>query len=69
VTGDALMLGKATGADSERAKPTYPAVVGIPASQQRVRLLHNQAVNALAPFGDRAQSLRSLAHWLLSRQY
>ena len=69
VTGDALTLGKATGADSERAKPTHPAVIGIPASQQRVRLLHNQAISALSPFGDRAESLRSLAHWLLSRQY
>ena len=69
VTGDALTLGKATGADSERAKPTHPAVIGIPASQQRVRLLHNQAIGALAPFGERAQPLRSLAHWLLSRQY
>jgi geranylgeranyl pyrophosphate synthase len=67
--GDVVTLGKATGADSERAKPTHPAIIGIPASQQRVRLLHTQAINALAPFGDRAQSLRSLAHWLLSRQY
>jgi geranylgeranyl pyrophosphate synthase len=69
VTGDVSTLGKATGADSERAKPTHPAVIGIPASQQRVRLLHNQAINALAPFGNRAEPLRSLAHWLLSRQY
>jgi len=69
VTGDSAMLGKATGADSERAKPTHPAIIGIPASQQRVRFLHNQALNALAPFGERAQSLRSLANWLLSRQY
>jgi len=69
VTGDASMLGKATGADSERAKPTHPAVIGIPASQQRVRLLHSHAIDALAPFGERAESLRLLAHWLLSRQY
>jgi geranylgeranyl pyrophosphate synthase len=69
VTGDVATLGKATGADSERAKPTHPAVIGIPASQQRVRHLHSQAIDALAPFGNRAQSLRSLAHWLLSRQY
>jgi len=69
VTGDASTLGKATGADRERAKPTHPAVIGIPASQQRVRLLHNQAIDALAPFGDRAEALRSLAHWLLFRQY
>jgi geranylgeranyl pyrophosphate synthase len=69
VTGDVSTLGKATGADSERAKPTHPAIIGITASQQRVRLLHSQAINALAPFGDRAESLRCLAHWLLSRQY
>ena len=69
VTGDASMLGKATGADSERAKPTHPAVIGIEASQQRVQLLHEQAMNALVPFGARADSLRSLANWLLSRQY
>jgi len=69
VIGDVSTLGKATGADSEREKPTHPAVIGIPASQQRVRLLHSQAINALAPFGDRAQALRSLAHWLLSREY
>jgi geranylgeranyl pyrophosphate synthase len=69
VTGDVSTLGKATGADRERAKPTHPAVIGIPASQQRMRLLHSQAINALTPFGDRAASLRSLADWLLSRQY
>ena len=69
VTGDVSTLGKATGADSERAKPTHPAIIGITASQQRVRLLHSQAINALTPFGERAEALRSLAHWLLSRQY
>ena len=69
LTGDALTLGKATGADNERAKPTHPAVIGIPASQQRVRLLHDQAITALAPFASRAESLHSLANWLLSRQY
>jgi farnesyl diphosphate synthase len=69
VTGDVSTLGKATGADSERAKPTHPAIIGITASQQRVRLLHSQAINALTSFDDRADSLRSLAHWLLSRQY
>jgi geranylgeranyl pyrophosphate synthase len=69
VMGDVSTLGKATGADSERAKPTHPSVIGISASQQRVRLLHTQAVNALAPFGARADHLHSLAHWLLSRRY
>lgn len=69
VLGDVSTLGKATGADREHAKPTHPTVIGIEASQERVRLLHQQALDALAPFGERAAPLRSLAHWLLSRSY
>lgn len=69
VIGDPSTLGKATGADRERAKPTHPAVIGLAASQERVRLLHVQAVEALAPFGQRAEPLRSLAAWLLTRRF
>jgi farnesyl diphosphate synthase len=69
VLGDVSTLGKATGADSERAKPTYPAVMGIEASQERVRLLHFQAMESLVPLGARADSLRALADWLLARHY
>jgi farnesyl diphosphate synthase len=67
--GDVSTLGKATGADSERGKPTHPAIIGIEASQERVKLLHAQALDSLAPFGPRAQLLRSLADWLLARRY
>jgi geranylgeranyl pyrophosphate synthase len=67
--GDVSPLGKATGADSERSKPTHPAMIGIEASQERVRLLHSQALESLAPLGARAELLRSLADWLLARHY
>jgi farnesyl diphosphate synthase len=69
VLGDTATLGKAAGADSERAKPTHPAVIGIAPSQERVRLLHAQALDSLVPFGSHADPLRSLADWLLSRRY
>jgi geranylgeranyl pyrophosphate synthase len=69
VIGDVSTLGKATGADREHAKPTHPAVIGIAASQERVHLLHHEALDALVPFGERAAPLRSLAHWLLSRRH
>jgi len=69
VLGDVSTLGKATGADRERDKPTHPAIIGIEASQERVRLLHLQALDSLAPFAERAAPLRSLANWLLSRRY
>jgi farnesyl diphosphate synthase len=68
VLGDVSMLGKATGADSARAKPTYPAVIGVEASQQRMHQLHAEALEALAPFGAAADPLRLLAEWLLKRQ-
>ena len=69
VLGDVSTLGKATGADRERDKPTHPAIIGIEASQERVNLLHRQALDALEPFGERAAPLRALANWLLSRRY
>jgi len=31
--------------------------------------LHNQALDALIPFGERAAPLHSLANWLLTRHY
>jgi geranylgeranyl pyrophosphate synthase len=68
VLGDVSTLGKATGADSARAKPTYPAVIGVEASQQRMHKLHAAALAALEPFGAHADPLRLLAEWLLKRQ-
>ena len=69
VLGDASTLGKAAGADSIRAKPTHPAVLGVAASQERMHRLHAQALAALEPFGERAAPLRALAAWLLARSY
>jgi farnesyl diphosphate synthase len=68
VLGDVSTLGKATGADSARAKPTYPAVIGVAASQARMQKLHGEALEALEPFGAQADPLRLLAEWLLKRQ-
>jgi farnesyl diphosphate synthase len=69
VLGDTQTLGKTAGADSERGKPTHPAVIGIPASQERVRLLHAAALESLSAFGESAAPLKLLADWLLSRRY
>jgi farnesyl diphosphate synthase len=69
VLGDVSTLGKATGADRQREKPTHPAIIGIESSQECVRLLHNRALDALAPLDSRAEPLRRLATWLLARRY
>jgi geranylgeranyl pyrophosphate synthase len=67
--GVAATVGKRTGSDRARAKPTYPAVLGVEASQQCVRELHAEAMAALRPFGASADDLRALADWLLVRSY
>lgn len=68
VLSDTATLGKAAGADRERGKPTYPAIVGVAASQEQVRRLHGQAMESLAPFGARADALRGVTDWLLARR-
>jgi farnesyl diphosphate synthase len=69
VLADTATLGKRTGADRAHGKPTYPAVLGVKASKERVQLLHAQALAALQPFGPSADLLRSLADWLLVRSH
>jgi len=69
VLGDTATIGKATRADQARAMPTHPTLLGVAASQKRVRGLHAEALAALAPFDASAEPLRALADWLLVRSY
>jgi geranylgeranyl pyrophosphate synthase len=68
VLSDTATLGKAAGADQERGKSTYPAILGVAASQEQVRRLHGEAMESLAPFGARADALRGVTDWLLARR-
>ena len=67
VEGDAAMLGKATGADRAKDKPTYPSVAGMAAAKRRCRELHARAVEALVDFGPGAEHLRWLADFVIER--
>ena len=67
VEGDPDTLGKPTGADRAKNKPTYPSVVGMPAAKQRCLELHASAVAALADFGPGADELRWLADFVVAR--
>ncbi|MGA2862578.1 MAG: farnesyl diphosphate synthase, partial [Steroidobacteraceae bacterium] len=68
VIGETAVLGKTAGADQALAKPTYPAVAGVAASRACVSALHERALEALSPFGERAEPLRLLSDWLLARR-
>ena len=69
VEGDPTLLGKPTGADSERGKPTYPAIAGLEAARSQLALLHRRAREALTPLGEQAQPLIEVSNWLLQRQH
>jgi farnesyl diphosphate synthase len=69
VLGDEATVGKPTRVDGARGKPTYPAILGVSASQERLQHLHAEALAALRPFGAAADALRALAAWLLRRSY
>jgi len=67
VLGDSAVLGKPTRMDAAQEKSTYPAAIGVGASQNRLRGLHAEALEALEPFGIQAAPLRHVSEWLLAR--
>lgn len=67
IEGDTELLGKTTGADEARGKVTYPAAVGLERSRQAANEMVNDALAALEGFDDRANPLRSLANYIITR--
>jgi farnesyl diphosphate synthase len=67
VEGDPGTLGKATGADSARHKPTYPSVAGMSVAKQRARELSEAAIFDLSAFASAADPLRWLARFVVDR--
>jgi geranylgeranyl diphosphate synthase type II len=66
-TGTVAKLGKAVGKDAAAAKQTYPAAFGLDESRRQARHAVNEAVQALEPFGARADRLRALAWFVVER--
>ena len=69
VRPDTAVLGKPTGADSKRGKPTYPAVAGVEAARKRIHELHTRALRSLDILGADAAPLVSVSNWLVLRQH
>ena len=68
VTGDSATLGKAAGSDAARGKVTYPALLGLEATEAKAREAVAAAVAALDIFDQRAEPLRELARYIYSRK-
>jgi geranylgeranyl diphosphate synthase, type II len=53
--------------DRERKKATYPSIVGMAVAKARVRELLQHSLKEIEPFGQDAESLRALAHYVTQR--
>jgi geranylgeranyl diphosphate synthase type II len=68
IEGDTEVLGKTTGADVARGKVTYPAAVGLENSRKTARYLVNDALAALEGYDTKADPLRVLANYIVTRE-
>jgi farnesyl diphosphate synthase len=68
IQGEVHLTGKPKGIDSLNAKATYPTLIGIDASQQKIQELFAAAFNAIHFLGAQGQLLREFANELLQRK-
>lgn len=67
LTATTEQMGKKTGKDEQRQKPTLVARIGIEAAQRHLGDTIHDALSALTRFGDRADGLRAIARYFAER--
>jgi geranylgeranyl diphosphate synthase, type II len=67
VEGDTVTLGKTKGSDLARDKPTYPALLGLEQAKARAFGLCDEALESLRDFDSRADLLREIAQYVITR--
>jgi geranylgeranyl diphosphate synthase type II len=68
VTQSSEQLGKTAGKDTAAQKVTYPALFGVEESLRRADALVGAALAELDTFGERADTLKQLARYLVERK-
>ena len=68
VTQTSEQLGKTAGKDTAAQKVTYPALFGIEESERKADALVSSAFSELESFGQRADTLKELARYLVERK-
>ena len=68
MTGDAAKAGKRLQKDAAAGKATFVSLMGLEAAKSRARDLVTGACDALHPYGDRADTLRQAARFVISRE-
>ncbi len=69
VEADTATLGKTAGKDAANDKPTYVSLLGLKEAREHAAELEAAALDAVSIFGDRAQRLRELAHFIVHRAF
>ncbi len=69
VTGESSKTGKPSHADAARDQPTFPALIGLEASEQRANLLLQQALAALQCLPGDTKPLQVLANHMIQRDH
>ncbi|MEO8134030.1 MAG: polyprenyl synthetase family protein [Betaproteobacteria bacterium] len=69
VEASSSQLGKTAGKDARQNKPTYVSILGIDAAKDKAAHLWEEARDALAGLGPRAQRLAALADFVILRKH
>lgn len=69
IEGDTTVIGKPQGSDAARAKPTYPALLGVAGARKHLAHLLETAQLSLQPFGREAEPLRAMADYVVARTH
>ncbi|MBH8562227.1 polyprenyl synthetase family protein [Nostoc sp. CENA67] len=69
ITATTEQLGKSAGKDIAAKKVTYPSLWGIEESRAKAQQLIEAACAELEPFGELAQPLQAIAHYITSRNH
>ncbi len=66
---DTQTLGKTAGKDAQANKSTYVTLLGLGKAKALAAELHQNAMNALSNYGQEADLLRHLAHFITQRSF
>ena len=69
IEGDTEVIGKPQGSDAARAKPTYPALLGVAGAREHLAALLSGALESLRAFGPEADPLRAMADYVVARTH
>ena len=69
IEGDAVTDDGGGGTDPTPDKPTYPSILGLAESRERISALHQCALGCLAGLGESADTLRLLSEYIVTRRY